>query len=132
MSLELAQQIADTYGLRHVDVIHVARLIEKAYAEWCPKNRVQKAFDKGRATGIHREQARARRAKKKETMTTAQAFDEWMRRYTEDPAAFSAEFEAVDSHRRKKPKAKASEYGIACAAFLSKLMREKPGRRKRK
>lgn len=44
-----------------------------------------------------------------------QAFNEWRRRFIEDPKAFDREFE----HR--------ADYGAACAAYLEKLMSELKG-----
>jgi hypothetical protein len=54
-------------------------------------------------------------------MNMAQAFDEWMRRYEEDPKAFGTEFQAVDAHR-----ADPLSYGNQMAAYLRKLMSEPP------
>jgi hypothetical protein len=58
-------------------------------------------------------------------MNMAQAFDEWMRRYEEDPKAFETEFQAVDAHR-----ADPLAYGKQMAVYLRKLMREPPRRSK--
>jgi hypothetical protein len=54
-------------------------------------------------------------------MNMAQAFDEWMRRYEENPRAFETEFEAVTAHL-----ADPTNYGKQMAAYLRMLMREPP------
>lgn len=65
-----------------------------------------------------------KRAKKQKPRTMAQAFDEWMRRYVEDPSAFEAEFQSVAAYSRGRARGKAAtEYGLDCAAMLRKLMR---------
>jgi hypothetical protein len=56
-------------------------------------------------------------------MNMAQAFDEWMRRYEEDPKSFYTEFQAVNAHR-----ADPLSYGKQMAAYLCKLMSEPPRR----
>lgn len=55
-------------------------------------------------------------------MTMAEAFDEWMRRYKENPEQFGNEMQGIIAHSRKKRSAEASEYGNDCAAYLSALM----------
>lgn len=59
-------------------------------------------------------------------MTMAQAFDEWMRRYKENPEKFGNDMSAAAAHSRKPRDAEASDYGNECAAFLRKLMSEEP------
>jgi hypothetical protein len=56
--------------------------------------------------------------------STAQAFDEWMRRYKENPEKFGNDMTAAKAHSNKPDDADASEYGNTCAAFLEKLMGE--------
>lgn len=61
---------------------------------------------------------------KKTSRTMAQAFDEWMRLYIEDPAAFEAEFRSVEAHKRGHEKrSKATSYGNGCARIFRRLMR---------
>lgn len=57
-------------------------------------------------------------------MTMAQAFNEWMRRYTKDPRAFAAEFEAVAAFQHGPRLNGEPVYGREMAAYLRKLMRE--------
>ena len=66
--------------------------------------------------------------KKKQTkpksISMAEAFDEWMRRYKANPEEFGNDMSAAVAHSRKKRAAKASEYGNDCAAYLTMLMAE--------
>lgn len=57
-------------------------------------------------------------------MTMAQAFNEWMRRYTENPQGFMAKFQSVERFKATA-KGKQPDYGTDCARLLRKLMREK-------
>ncbi len=61
-------------------------------------------------------------SKKTKKRDMAQAFDEWMRRYTKDPGAFEAEFKSVAAFKRGRGKKKATSYGLDCAAYLKSLM----------
>ena len=68
---------------------------------------------------------------KKRTM--AQAFDEWMYRYIEDPRSFELEFESVLNFCESRRKGKTPDYGQQCEAYLRHLMSEparKPVRRR--
>ena len=49
------------------------------------------------------------------TRTMAEAFDEWMRLFIEEPETFLHEFQEVEMYR-------AGTYGEASAALLTKLM----------
>ena len=70
---------------------------------------------------------------RKQTRTMAQAFDEWMRRYIDDPAGFSREFEDVAKYTAEKSAGKrVTTYGQNCAAFLDHLMHEPKKRAGRK
>lgn len=55
-------------------------------------------------------------------MNMAQAFDEWMRRYKENPEQFGNDMSEAAAHSRKKRSVEASDYGNNCAAYLSALM----------
>ena len=63
-------------------------------------------------------------SKKTTTRTMAQAFDEWMRQYRKNPDGFAAMAEAMAAHAKgRRGGAKATEYGLGCAAMLRRLMR---------
>lgn len=47
----------------------------------------------------------------------AAAFDEWMRRFIEEPQRFAREFQAVEAFN-------AGTYGETCAAYFAQLMSE--------
>ena len=51
----------------------------------------------------------------------AAAFNEWMRRDTEDPTAFEAEFQAVGTFLAERADGKEPTYGEECAAYLQSL-----------
>jgi hypothetical protein len=51
------------------------------------------------------------------------AFNEWMRRYIEDPAAFEAEFRTVQDFLAEKAGGKEPSYGAICVEYLELLMR---------
>lgn len=56
-------------------------------------------------------------------LTMEQAFDEWMRCYSENPEQFENTMSSLHaSHRKATPKSKHSEYGAACAALLRGLI----------
>lgn len=55
-------------------------------------------------------------------MTKAQAFNEWMRRYTEEPERFEAEFRSVGRFLEEERAGKEPSYGDTCAAYLDELM----------
>ena len=50
--------------------------------------------------------------------TIAKAFNEWMRRYIEDPAAYEAEFNSVAGFREAEAEGREPDYGERCAAYL--------------
>lgn len=54
--------------------------------------------------------------------TMTQAFNEWMRRYTEDPATYAREFETVGEFLREQAEGREPTYGETCAAYLDDLM----------
>jgi hypothetical protein len=56
--------------------------------------------------------------------TIPQAFDEWMRRYIEEPERFAREFQAVQEFvAQDGTDGRETTYGADCAAFLEQLMR---------
>lgn len=62
-------------------------------------------------------------------MTNAQmvkAFNEWMRRFIEEPDRFEEEFETVNSFQRDLAEGREPTYGEASAAYLEKLAAEVP------
>jgi len=59
-----------------------------------------------------------------------QAFDEWMRRYLENPEEFAREFESVAASRKRSRILNCSEYGEQCAVYLRLLMCRKTKRPK--
>lgn len=52
------------------------------------------------------------------------AFNEWMRRYTEEPDKFEAEFQSVGEFLKETDGGKEPSYGRHCAAYLEKLAAE--------
>lgn len=54
----------------------------------------------------------------------AVGFNEWMRRYTEEPAAFEAEFRTVKRFLQEKGSGRTPTYGERSKAYLEKLMAE--------
>ena len=59
-----------------------------------------------------------------DTNKVAAAFNEWMRRYTVDPAAFNHEFQTVGLYLAEQAQGKEPTYGDTCAAYLAALMAE--------
>ena len=53
--------------------------------------------------------------------TVAEAFNEWMRRYTETPDQFVREFQTVNQFLAEQDSGRAPSYGEACAAYLAEL-----------
>jgi hypothetical protein len=58
----------------------------------------------------------------------ARAFNEWMRRYTDEPERFEREFNTVADFRFARAHELEPEYGRRCAEYLIKLVEEQ-GRR---
>lgn len=56
----------------------------------------------------------------------AKAFNEWMRRYTEDPDAFEREFVSVNSFLAEASDGREPTYGETCSAYMQKLASEVP------
>jgi len=51
-------------------------------------------------------------------------FNEWMRRYTEDPDAFSAEFVSIKEFLSETLEGRDPSYGDICAAYMAELQGE--------
>ena len=56
------------------------------------------------------------------------AFNEWMRRYTEEPAKFAHEFEAVGKFLKQQSEGKEPDYGTECAELLFRLATPAPAK----
>ena len=54
-------------------------------------------------------------------MTMEQAFDEWIRKYEEDPERFQHIISGLKEYKNRK-RGKASGYGTGCASTLNGLM----------
>ena len=53
-------------------------------------------------------------------------FNEWMRRYIDDPSAFNAEFETVNKYLADRDNGAEPTYGETCTAFMAKIAAECP------
>jgi hypothetical protein len=51
----------------------------------------------------------------------AKAFNEWMRRYIEEPSRFMREFESVSKFEKEEAEGKEPTYGDSCASYLTKI-----------
>lgn len=56
--------------------------------------------------------------------TIAKAFNEWMRRYTEEPEQFEREWQTVGQYLEQQTEGIEPDYGTSCAAYLLKLIDE--------
>lgn len=65
---------------------------------------------------------RARRAQ--QISELARAFNEWMRRYIDEPDRFSREFETVIAFCRQIGRRREPSYGRECAEYLLQLIEE--------
>ncbi len=54
----------------------------------------------------------------------ARAFNEWMRRYIQEPERFEAEFQTVLDFMADEDEGKEPDYGSAQAAYLQQLIDE--------
>ena len=54
------------------------------------------------------------------------AFNEWMRRYTEDPERFLREFQVVAQFQADQQNGGEPSYGRECAAYFTSLLNEIP------
>lgn len=57
-----------------------------------------------------------------EVMT--KCFNEWMRRYVDDPAAFEAEFQTVGKFLAEENEGQEPTYGEHSSAYMAKLAEE--------
>lgn len=57
----------------------------------------------------------------------AKAFNEWMRRFTQEPSRFGHEWESVAEFLKAEADGREPEYGQVCAAYLEQLMSETAG-----
>lgn len=51
-------------------------------------------------------------------------FNEWMRRYTEEPETFAAEFKTVGTFLAEQAEGKEPSYGEVCTAYQFKILDE--------
>ncbi len=56
--------------------------------------------------------------------TMAQAFNEWMRRYTDEPERFEAQFRTCGEFLTQVANGEEPTYGDHCAAYLAEIMAE--------
>lgn len=52
------------------------------------------------------------------------AFNEWMRRYIEEPERFQAEFRSVKSFEADEKAGREPSYGDDCTSYLQKILNE--------
>lgn len=57
-------------------------------------------------------------------MTMEEAFNEWMRRYIEEPERFEVEWKTITQFVAEDLDGGQPEYGSECAAYLRQLMSE--------
>ena len=55
-------------------------------------------------------------------LETANAFNEWMRRYLEDPARFLREWEEIEHFKLEEKIGQEPSYGEVCAKYLEDLL----------
>lgn len=63
------------------------------------------------------------------TMTNAQmakCFNEWMRRYIEDPDRFKREFQTVHDFLQEEAEGREPTYGEVSAAYMNRIARDCP------
>ena len=58
-------------------------------------------------------------------MKMPEAFNEWMRRYTEHPEDFAREWEVIRTFLKQKGEGEEPTYGDKCARYLEFLMGER-------
>lgn len=56
----------------------------------------------------------------------AAAFNEWLRRYTEEPERYDAEFRYIGQFLEESAGGVTPSYGETCAAYLTELAAELP------
>ena len=52
------------------------------------------------------------------------AFNEWMRRYIEEPERFEREFQSVDRFLKDEAEGQEPTYGDSCARYIEELVAE--------
>jgi hypothetical protein len=52
------------------------------------------------------------------------AFNEWLRRYEDEPHRFEAEFRMIERFKAEQAEGVEPTYGETCAAYLDELVRE--------
>lgn len=52
----------------------------------------------------------------------AKAFNEWMRRYIDEPERFEAEFRSVMAFEAAESEGKEPDYGTNCASYLESIL----------
>lgn len=55
------------------------------------------------------------------------AFNEWMRRYIEEPERFEREFQTVTTFLDEEAGGKEASYGSVCTAYLKQIISEENG-----
>lgn len=58
-------------------------------------------------------------------MKMAQAFNEWMRRFTDEPERFAREFQTCGEFLAQEANGEEPTYGAKCEAYLTELMAER-------
>jgi hypothetical protein len=59
-----------------------------------------------------------------DTNKIAKAFNEWMRRYTEEPEKFEAGFRTVNTFLQERSAGTEPSYGEVCTAYLQTIINE--------
>ena len=59
-----------------------------------------------------------------DNLQMVKAFNEWMRRYIEEPDRFEREFQSVNEFLADESDGKEPSYGEACSAYMLKLNEE--------
>ena len=54
----------------------------------------------------------------------AKAFNEWMRRFEQEPEKFQSEYQSVKEFLRNQADGREPSYGESCAAYLQQLLAE--------
>jgi beta-glucanase (GH16 family) len=54
------------------------------------------------------------------------AFNQWMRRFIEEPARFYAEFQTVTQFLKDQQEGRGPTYGETCTAYMAQLASEMP------
>ena len=55
---------------------------------------------------------------------TARAFNEWMRRFIDEPDRFKTESQEITDFTKSKLNDKEPDYGTSCTAYLQKILDE--------